>query len=307
MGLPGNATEAAAVSRTLLLLNPNARGGDVDRTALIEELEQAGPVIAPDCSEQRSMQQAIERYAGSVGRVVLGGGDGTLNGALPALLEAELPLGVLPLGTANDFARSLGITDLAHALRIVLDGRTRAVDVGTVNDHYFLNAVGVGLGPAINRALDRETKARLGVAGYFVNAWRSARNYRGIRVVIECDGQATSTRSMHVSIGNGIHYGGGMTISRDAKLDDGLLRVVSIRPQTFLSLLTYGLSMRTGDIEDDENVQTFGGRTVILRTRHPVDVTADGELVTRTPAECRSLRRALVVFAPEAAALSEGP
>ena len=93
------------------------------------------------------------------------------------------------------------------------------------------------------------------------------------------------------------------TVLRDAKLDDGLLRVISIRPQTFLSLLTYGFSMRSGDIEDDENVQTFAGRKVIVRTRYPVDVTADGELVTKTPAECRSLRRALRVFAPPA----EGP
>lgn len=286
------------VSRTLLLLNPNARSGDVDRHALIEELERAGPVIAPDCSQEAATQQAIGRYAGSVERIVVGGGDGTLNAALAAVLEAKRPLGVLPLGTANDFARSLGIPDLASGVRVVLEGRIREVDVGMVNDRYFLNAVGVGLGPTINRALDPETKARLGIGGYLVNAYRNARRYRGIRVVIECDGQATSTRSMHVSIGNGIHYGGGMTISKDAKLDDGLLRVISIRPQTFLSLLTYGPSMRTGDIEDDENVQTFGGRTVIVRTRRPVDVTADGELVTRTPAECRSLRRALRVFAP---------
>jgi diacylglycerol kinase family enzyme len=105
---------------------------------------------------------------------------------------------------------------------------------------------------------------------------------------------------MHISIGNGIHYGGGMTISRDAKLDDGLLRVISIRPQTFLSLLTYGPSMRTGDVADDENLQTFAGRTVIVRTRRTMEVTADGELVTKTPVECRSLRRALTVFVPAA-------
>ena len=290
--------EASTVGGTLLLLNPNARGGDIDRQTVMERLERMGTVIAPDCAEVEQTRQAIARHAARVQRIVVGGGDGTINGVLPAVLKARLPLGVLPLGTANDFARSLGIGDLDDAVRVVLDGHTRQVDVGMVNDRYFLNAVGVGLGPRINKALDRETKARLGVAGYLVNAWSKARNYRGLRVVIDCDGQATSTRSMHISIGNGIHYGGGMTISRDAKLDDGLLRVISIRPQTLASLLTYALSMRTGDIEDDENIQTFGGRRVTVRTRRPVDVTADGELVTKTPAECRSLRRALEVFAP---------
>lgn len=291
------------MSRTLLLLNPNARSsGDIDRKGLISALEGVGPVIAPDCSKPESMQHAISRYAASVQRIVVGGGDGTLNAALPAVLKSGLPLGVLPLGTANDFARSLQIADLAAAVEVILAGGTRAVDVGRVNEHYFLNALGIGLGPRINRALDSETKARLGVASYLLNAWRNARNYRGTRAVIECDGNAVSVRSIHISIGNGIHYGGGMTISKDAKLNDGLLRVISIRPQSVMSLLTYGHSMRTGDIKDDENLQTFAGRTVIVRTRSPMEVTADGEAVTRTPVECRSLRSALTVFSPAAEA-----
>lgn len=288
------------MSRTLLLLNPNARSGDTDREALIASLEANGPVIAPDCSKAASMQEAISRYRGSVQRIVVGGGDGTLNAALPAVLQSRLPLGVLPLGTANDFARSLGIADLAAAVEVIHTGHMHDVDVGLVNDRYFLNAVGIGLGPRINRALDSDTKARFGSASYLLNAYRATRNYRGTRAVIECDGNAVSVRSMHISIGNGIHYGGGMTISRDAKLDDGLLRVISIRPQGFLSLLSYGPSMRTGDMEDDENLHTFAGRTVVVRTRRTMQVTADGELVTETPAECRSLRRALTVFVPAA-------
>lgn len=286
------------MSPILLLLNPNARSGDIDRKALVDRLEVTGSVIAPDCSQKASMQHAISRYSGSVQCIVVGGGDGTLNAALPAVLQSRLPLGVLPLGTANDFARSLDIADLSEAIDVILAGHTQDVDVGVVNDHHFLNAIGIGLGPRINRALTSETKAQFGIAGYLLNAYRSARNYRGIRAVIECDGNAVSVRSMHISIGNGIHYGGGMTISRDAKLDDGLLRVISFRPQTFLSLLTYGPSMRTGDVEDDENLQTFAGRSVVVRTRRAMEVTADGELVTETPAECRSLRRALTVFVP---------
>lgn len=285
-------------ARALLLLNPNAREGDVDRDALIARLKRLQPVLVQRCCGPEAMRNAIARSARRVERILIGGGDGTLNAALPAVLDAGLPLGVLPLGTANDFARSLGIVDLSAALDVVLGDHTREIDVGVVNGHHFLNAVAIGLGPRINRALDAESKARLGVLSYLVNALRNARSYRGTRTVIECDGQTASLRSMHVSIGNGIHYGGGMTISRDARLDDGLLRVVSIRPQGLLSLLTYGAAMRSGDIKDDENVQTFAGRTVTVRTRRSMEVTADGEPVTRTPVECRSLRRALTVFSP---------
>lgn len=285
---------------TLLLVNPNARSGDVDRGALVEGLKSLGPVIDPDCSAPQSMQRAISEHAGSVHQVVIGGGDGTLNAALAAVLSSGLPLGVLPCGTANDFARSLGITDLSQAVDVILAQRTRDVDVGVVNDNYFLNAVGIGLGPKINRDLDAETKARFGVIGYLLRALRNFREYRGMHAVIECDGQAASVRSIQITIGNGIHYGGGMTISRDASLDDGLLRVLSIHPQGFLSLLTYGPAIRYGDIDDDENLQTFAGRLVVVRTRRKMQVTADGEPLTTTPAECRSMRRALHVFAPPA-------
>ncbi|HUD96472.1 MAG TPA: lipid kinase [Woeseiaceae bacterium] len=283
--------------RTLLLVNSHSRRGDMDREWLVARLKENGPVLSPECSDQESMRRAIVRFSNSVGRIVIGGGDGTLNGALPALLETAVPLGVLPLGTANDFARSLAITDVSDAVDIIVSGHTRKVDVGTVNGTYFLNAVSIGLGPRINSDLDAGTKSRLGVFAYLVHALRNAQTYRGMRAIIECDGEAISVRSIQITIGNGIHYGGGMTISTDARLDDGLLRVLSIRPQSVASLLTYGPAIKSGKLEDDENLQTFAGREVIVRTRHETTVTADGEEVARTPIECHSLHQALTVFA----------
>ena len=283
--------------RTLLLTNPNARQGDLDRHALVSRLQEIGPVVAPECSEQGSMERAIGRYAGSVGRIVIGGGDGTLHAALPALMSTKLPVGVLPLGTANDFARSIRLNDVPHAIDAIVAGTTRQVDVGVVNGILFLNAVSIGLGPRINNDLDSETKAKLGVAGYLIHALRNATNYRGMRAVIECDGEAVSVRSIQITIGNGIHYGGGMTISSAARLDDGILRVLAIRPQSVASLLTYGPAIKSGNIQDDENLLTFAGREVIVRTRYESGVTADGEEVTRTPVECSCRHKALTVFA----------
>lgn len=284
-------------NRTLLLTNPNAREGSRDPQELVTRLKEMGPVVAPECTEPGSMTRAIARYAGSVGRIVVGGGDGTLHSALPALLSANLPVGVLPLGTANDFARSIRLKDVPDALDAIVAGTTRQVDVGVVNGTFFLNAVSIGLGPRINNDLDSETKAKLGVAGYLIHALRNATNYRGMRAVIECDGEAVSVRSIQITIGNGIHYGGGMTISSAARLDDGILRVLAIRPQSVASLLTYGPAIKSGNIQDDENLLTFAGREVIVRTRYESGVTADGEEVTRTPVECSCLHKALTVFA----------
>jgi diacylglycerol kinase (ATP) len=233
-----------------------------------------------------------------VRRVLICGGDGTLNSALPALLSTGLPLGVLPCGTANDFARSLGIRDLEAGIESVLAGHVQAVDVGVVNGRYFLNAAGIGLGPKINKSLDKAAKSRIGVLEYLLQAIRHMRDYRGVRLVLDCDGERVALRSLQVTIANGIHYGGGMTISEDARLDDGRLDVLSIKPQSLLRLLAYGLSMRSGRLVDDENITTFSCRRVAVTTRHAVDVTADGELVTRTPAECHVRSRVLKVFVP---------
>ncbi|MEX2495837.1 MAG: lipid kinase [Woeseia sp.] len=289
----------AESDQTLLLINRTARKGDADLAAMRERLGQLGRIIEPDVSDKEGMQKVIEQQAASVRRVVVGGGDGTLHNALPSVLAAKLPLGVLPLGTANDFARSLGLTDLDTAVEAVIAGHERSVDVGVVNGHYFLNAAGVGLGPRINRELDKGSKSRLGVLSYFVNFLRSQRHSRGMRARISCDDKAVDVKSLQITIGNGIHYGGGMTVAKDARVDDGILDVLSIPPQSPFSLLLRGLAFRTGNFEGNEHVQVFRGRFVTVRTRRIMEVTADGEFVTQTPIECRVIERVLQVFAPQ--------
>ncbi len=283
---------------SLLLVNANARGGEMDVDELRERLGPVGPVFCPVCSDAGSLRDAIIEHANTVQRVLLCGGDGTLNSALPALLSTGLPLGVLPCGTANDFARSIGIDDLESAIASVIEGHVKSVDVGVVNGHHFLNAAGIGLGPDINRNLDKEAKKRFGVLGYFFQALRQLRGNRGMLLVIDCDGKRVAMRSLQLTIANGIHYGGGMTISRHARLDDGRLDVLCIKPQSVLRLLAYGPSMRSGELVDDENISTFSCREFTVNSRHTADVTADGELVTRTPAQCHVLPGALKVYVP---------
>lgn len=283
---------------SLLLINTNAGGGDIDVDEIAERLSTLGPVVSPVCTDAETLRHAIVEHAAVVRRVLICGGDGTLNSALPALLPTGLPLGVLPCGTANDFARSLGVTDLDTGIESAIAGHCQAVDIGVVNGNYFLNAAGIGLGPAISKNLGKSAKRRFGVLGYLLQALRQFRGHRGMRLVLNCDGKRVALRSMQVTIANGVHYGGGMTISDDARLDDGRLDVLCIRPQSLLRFLAYGPSMRSGKLVDDENIKTFSCRKVAVVTRHAVDVTADGDLATRTPAECHVLPRALKVFVP---------
>jgi YegS/Rv2252/BmrU family lipid kinase len=289
-----------AQGSTLLLVNPNARSGKNDLSEWVASLEAMGPVVAPKSVGREAVRRAIAYYSESVSRVVIGGGDGSLHAALPAVLDAGLPLGVLPLGTANDFARSLGIAELPAAIEAIAAGRIRTVDVGVVNGTYFLNAVGIGMGPDINRDLDSSSKSSLGAFAYLLYGIRNLQTNRGMHAVVQCDGSRHTMRSLQITIANGIHYGGGMTIAKDARLDDGLLEVLSIPPQSPWRLLMRGPALRSGNTGDVPNLPTFRAKEVTVSTRTPRDVTADGEHVTRTPVECRSIAARLQVYAPAA-------
>src|SRR3546814_10029617 len=121
--------------RALLVINESSRQGQVLAESAAGMLERDLDLRRELCPRPDDLQAAIRRAAGSVDLVVLGGGDGTLNSAAPALVETGLPLGILPLGTANDLARTLGLpTDLAKAVQGIVDGDVRRLDLGEVKD-----------------------------------------------------------------------------------------------------------------------------------------------------------------------------
>lgn len=116
-------------------------------------------VIVPNVDLTMTYSELIEHYADRVDSVIVGGGDGSLNAAASGLVATGLPLGVLPLGTANDFARTLGIPfDLKNAISVIVAGHRRAVDLGKVNGHLFFNVSSIGFSAALARELTAESK-----------------------------------------------------------------------------------------------------------------------------------------------------
>ena len=121
----------------------------------------------------------IVEHRREVDLVIIGGGDGTLNAAADALIETGLPLGILPLGTANDLARTLGIpADLVAAGQVIAAGRTHRIDLGRVNGKHFFNVASLGLSVQVARELDADLKRRWGVLGYAFIVWRAIRGRR---------------------------------------------------------------------------------------------------------------------------------
>lgn len=284
----------------LLIVNARSRQGGDRGDAVTLALKQAGiEVLQCNYKAASDLPGLIRGYAGQVGCVVVGGGDGTLNAALPGLLDAGLPLGVVPLGTANDLARTLGIPlDLDAAARVIANAHTRRIDVGEVNGHPFFNVASVGFGVDLTRALTRDSKRRFGALGYAIAAIRAISRLRPFHAEIRSGMTTQDSRTIHIAVGNGRHYGGGMTVSEHASIADGQLNVYSLEIRSFWRLLLLLPALRSGRHRPWSEIRTLIGGEIEIRTRRPRSVNADGEIVTKTPAVFRVLRDALAVRVP---------
>jgi YegS/Rv2252/BmrU family lipid kinase len=290
---------SAPQRRALLICNAKARNGGCDLDAVRGILRTGGiePVDAPQEADCRDL---IRDRADAVDLVILGGGDGTMNYAAPALVESGLPFAILPLGTANDLARSLGLPlDPVEAARFIPTAEARPVDLGWVNGHYYFNVASVGFSAELAGELTADSKKIWGVLGYAVAAVRVLRRVRPFTVTIEHDGTVEKVTTIQVSVGNGRHYGGGMTVEETAAVDDGKLNFYSLEINHWWRLLALLPALRRGTHGRAADVRAFHTQEIKLSTRKPRPVNTDGELTTHTPAHFKVFPKILRVFAPE--------
>lgn len=283
----------------LLIANPHARRG-AEVEPFVDALQAGGLALRREaCRRREDLPGIIRALRNDVGAVILGGGDGTLSAAAPALRDTGLPLGILPLGTANDLARTLGIPeDAAGAAAVVLAGHKRVVDLGSVNGHLFFNVASIGLSVDITRRLSKVMKRRWGKLAYPLAAAAVVSTARRFSVRLRLDGQDVTVKSMQVAVGNGRFYGGGMVVEEGARIDDAALDVYSLEPRSRWRLLWLARAFRAGQHEQLEEVRNLRARRVEVHTRRRRHVSADGEIVTVTPAYFTVLPRAATVFAP---------
>lgn len=299
--LQGSEPDGSEVSRrVLLIVNRKSRNGTVDLEAIMERLHAGGMRIRPfmlDVPDE--IPKLIRSHAASVDCVVVGGGDGSLNAAAPALMETRLPLGVLPLGTANDLARTLNIpADPAQACDIIKEGIPHRIDLGCVNGCYFFNVAHIGLGVQVKRLLSPTLKRRLGVLSYAYSLFKAFRSFRPFHADIVCDQRRMRVRSIQIAIGNGRHYGGGMTVAPAASIDNRRFSLYSIEPLKLWELIRLAPALHAGRFEDRHPVDIAQGSHIEIRTRRTMLVTADGEAVTHTPATFDVVPAAVSVFVP---------
>lgn len=294
--------------RALLLVNRKSRRGQENLEAIRNRLTEGGLELVEPDSESGDPSELIRQHAAEVELVVVGGGDGSIHLALPGLVDTQLSLGVLPLGTANDLARSLELPlDPVMACEVILEGNAQRIDLGKVNDQWFMNVASLGLSTEVTDRLTRGAKSRWGVFAYLFATMGALVKGRPFKVEIICDGETYRSRSWQVAVGNGRSYGGGLTINEHAEIDDGILDLYSLEVEQGWHLITMVIALWRGTLDPLHNVRTLRGTKIEVRSlRRRRHITADGEMLGKTPARFEIVPAAITVFRPQPAPESEG-
>jgi diacylglycerol kinase (ATP) len=288
-----------------VVINSGSRRGAAARELAVEALHKAGVPV----SAVHHVHSGAE-LAGTLDRVladghdllVVGGGDGTVSYAAGRIAGTGVVLGVLPLGTANDFARTLEIPSaLPAAVDTLLSGKVVDIDLGRVNGSVFLNVASLGLSVAVTRRLTPQLKRRLGQLAYPAATLAAYRHHRPFAARLELgDGSVLELDDlMQVAVGNGRHYGGGLTVSPSASIDDHLLDVYAIEKGRLRDHVSVARLLRSGHLIEHERVHHLTTRSLRVVTDEPLDVNLDGELAAMTPAAFEVDRNALHVVVPQ--------
>jgi len=270
----------AMSKKVQLILNGKAEGNDALKTAVARQ-RAIGHTIEVRVTSEKGDARRLVAETGEVDLLIAAGGDGTLNEVIHGLMDlsdiARPILGVVPLGTANDFATGCGIPrDAEQALTLCLEGREVAVDVGKANEHWFLNAASIGFGAEITATTPPELKNLLGPVAYAVMGAILAMNVHHYRGTLTMPDREITGSGPVAIVGNGRQAGGGLQVTPRARVDDGLLDVLTVRDIPALALLTAARELQELS-PDGEYISYWQTPWAEVHTEEAIPVNLDGE------------------------------
>ncbi|WP_445949803.1 diacylglycerol/lipid kinase family protein [Sphingomonas sp. 2378] len=257
------------------------------------------PVDARAIEDPEDLEPTVrELLAAKPDLLILGGGDGTISGLVDLMVGHEVMLGVLPLGTANSFARSLNIPlDIEGAVEVIRTGRPRRIDLGMIDNDYYANCAAMGISPKIAETVPHGLKRVAGRLGYLGWAAYQFLRFRPFTLIVEQDGKRERLRVVEVRISNG-PYHGGTELVESAAVDSGEIVVQAVCGHVKRRLLVnWAASVLHSDYRK-EKVREFRGREIRLNSIPPLPISIDGEVLARTPVTARIAPGIIEVMAP---------
>jgi YegS/Rv2252/BmrU family lipid kinase len=242
-----------------------------------------------------TMQAAVRSGAPMV---IVGGGDGSLSCTVDEVVDRDVVFALLPLGTANSFARTLGIPlDLDGAIQVIATGRRRRIDLGVINGDYFANCAAMGLSPMIGEGIPHKLKRYLGRFGYFIWAVYCLIRFHPFRLTVD-DGKETKTLWVtEVRIANGSFHGG-VELVEQADVDSGEMVVQAVTGRSSLRLVWDWFAKYWKLPARHAVTEEFHSTRLRIDTRPRQRISIDGEVLAKTPAVIEVAERAIEVVVP---------
>lgn len=230
--------------------------------------------------------------------LILGGGDGTISGLVDQIVGHDVALGVLPLGTANSFARTLGIPlDAEGAVEVIRQGHSRRIDLGMIDRDYYANCAAIGIAPQIAETVPHNLKKFLGRAGYLAWAAYQFARFRPFTLIVGLGDHEERLRVVEVRIANGPHHGG-VEVTESAEVDSGEIVVQAVLGHVKRRLIKNWVASVIRHKARHEDVREFHGKTVRVDTIPRLPISIDGEVLAHTPVTAHIAAGVIEVMAP---------
>lgn len=286
--------------QAILIVNAGSRKGADLFAEAREKLTAAGVELieAKRCKTAESMERAVRQALKKAPMVIVGGGDGSLSSMVDHFIGTDVVFAFLPLGTANSFARTVGMPlDLDGAIDVIATGEPRKIDLGCINGDYFLNAAAMGLAPKVAESVPHGLKRTLGRLGYLVWAGWSAASFHAFRVKLDDGTRVHRMWATEVRIANG-RYHGGLELIENAEVDSGEIIVQVVTGRSLLKLGWSYVAAAAKLRSRHQAVREFVGRELKLSTTPPLSVSIDGEIGAETPLEISAVPDAVTIAVP---------
>lgn len=263
------------------IVNPSAGQGRYERiTHIIHEvLSRHNLQYDIKILQYRGEATFVSREAAGTHDIVVAvGGDGTVNEVFNGLVQTRAAFGIIPAGTGNGFARAIGVPlDPVKACQVLVDGNVRSIDVGKVNDRFFLGTAGIGFDAMISRFVVGRRGRFRGMWLYFVAGAYIFQKYIPQLVDMEIDSSIVKATPLVVAVANTALYGGRALIAPSARPDDGLLDVCVIQKMKAIQLLWHLPKLFTGKHILVNNVTIYKCKKIVISASEPIPVHVDGE------------------------------
>ncbi len=234
--------------------------------------------------------------------VIASGGDGTINFVANILLENDIkmPIGVIPSGTCNDFAKCLGINSLHESLNIILQGKTIFCDVGHINNsHYFLSTFAGGNFVDVSFSTNSELKKNFGPFAYYLKGLSEVTNIKSFDLKVTADEHIIEGKFILFLIVNGKQAAGFPNLLNDADFTDGYMDIILVKKCSNINLASIFFKVLSKESVNDKNVIILKARKCELTSKSPIALTVDGERSELFPAAIEFKNKVLEVFVPQ--------